>query len=211
MAPLPPTIPSLSDRCVSMVRLPNCGLPDNSAAQAIKLEVDLWARIAFNPTFALLKLPARYRALNSHPFDEMPFDAARLNVQGTSGTIATLASGVYNPIVTFTCPVGYDGVINNTMNKFAPQPGVGPGLQDGSGMITWAIAINNYLAFNYTNLTMQMGDNAELGPVAHSGGIRIKANDTVTMYALVTAAGLAFLDPNGLILGALQGWVYSNR
>lgn len=204
---LPPTIPSLSDRCGHSVRLPNCGLPDNLSTSAIKAEVELWSRIAFNPTFALLKLPARYRALDSTPFDVQPYDATRLNVQGTSGTIASLGAGVYNPIVTYTVPVGFDGVINNTMNKFAVQ--LGPGLQDGSGMITWAIQINNYLAINYTQIIMQMGDTANLGPVAHDGGIRIKANDTVTMYALVNAAGLAFLDPNGLILGALQGWVYA--
>jgi hypothetical protein len=56
-----------------------------------------------------------------------------------------------------------------------------------------------------------MGETATLGPMPYGGGIRVKANDLLTMYALVTAAGIAYLDPAGLILGAFQGWQYSSR
>ena len=78
-------------------------------------------------------------------------------------------------------------------------------------MITWSLAINNYLAVGYSNITIQQGNNSSLGAMAHDGGVRIKANDLVTMYATVTAAGSAYLDPDGIILGAFQGWIYSNR
>jgi hypothetical protein len=176
--------------------------------QCLQDEAQVWAGIAFNPTFPLLRIPARYRVTNLTPFAKMPQDAIRLNQVG-SLAISTLTEGRYNPILSYLVPPGYDGVINSTYNKFSIQ--AGPGLQDGSGMITWQLAINNYLQINYSNITMQMGDQSTLGQVAHDGGIRIQQNDLITFYAIVTAAGLAFLDPNGLINAGIQGWIYANR
>lgn len=203
---LPSTIPTLA-RCGYVNT--GCAQSDNVMAQCLKDETALWAKIAFNPIFATLKLPARYRTLLVPPFDAQPVDATRLNIQGVVGPLSTLVANTYNTVVQYLVPAGYDGVINSTFNKFTPQ--AGPGLQDGSGMVTWAVAINNYLQLNYTNITMQMGGTVTLGPMPYGGGIRIKANDLITMYAMVTAAGIAYLDPAGLILGALQGWVFSSR
>jgi hypothetical protein len=169
----------------------------------------LWVAISRNPLFAVIRRPPRYRLIEVPPFDAQPVDATRLNVQGTTGTISTLTAGVYNLVTSYLVPNGFDGVINNVFNKFSSL--TGPQLQDGSGWIRWAIQINNYLAFNYTNILMQQGDTANLGPIHHGGGIRIKPNDLIQMFAVVNAAGIATLDPNGLIIGALQGWVYASQ
>jgi hypothetical protein len=192
-----------------MVGLPNCGSPDNAVTQCIKKEAMVWGAITRNPLFSVLKLPSRYRLLDVPPFDAQPVDSTRLNVQGSIGPLGSLAAGAYTPVVSYLVPSGYDGVINSTFNKFVPS--TGPGLQDGSGMIQWVIQINNYLQFNYTDITMQMGETSTLGPMPYGGGIRIKTNDFIQMFALVNTAGLAFLDPAGLIIGALQGWVYAGR
>jgi len=205
--PLPTTIPSQYNQC-GLVDT-GCTQPDNAMTQCLKAETRLWANIVFNPIFATLKLPARYRTLLVPPFDAQPVDATRLNIQGSVGPVSTLTANRYNTIAQYLVPSGYDGVINSTFNKFVSQ--TGPGLQDGSGMVQWVIAINNYLQINYTHITMQMGETATLGPMPYGGGIRVKANDLLTMYALVTAAGIAYLDPAGLILGAFQGWQYSSR
>lgn len=213
----PSSIPTLAGRCAPGVVLRTCTEPDNPITQCLKTEAELWAQIAFNPTFPLLRVPARYRILPSHPFDVMPPDAIRLNALPSTSTpsplvpvtISNMVAGAYTPIVQYLVPAGFDGVINSTLNKFVIQNG--PGLQDGSGMLTWVLQINNYLAINYNNITIQMGDTPTLGVVSHDGGIRIKANDLITFYALVTTAGAAFLDPNGIVLAAFQGWIYPNH
>lgn len=206
---LPPTIPSLSDRCMPRVGMRNCGLPDNPYTQCLKKEAGIWERIASDPVFSVMKLPARYRLLELPPFYAMPTDATRLNQTGAIGPFSTLTAGIYEPIVSYLVPPGFDGVINSFMCKFALQ--TGPGLQDGSGMIQWVVQINNYLQLNYTDITMQQGDVTTLGPMPFGGGIRIKSNDLIQMFAIISPAGAAFLDPAGLIIGALQGWIYAAR
>lgn len=217
MGSMPSTIPTLSTRCTPGVQMKVCTEPNNILTQCLHAEGELWSQIAFNPTFPLLRIPSRYRILPSHPFDVMPSDAIRLNALPSTSTptpippvtISAMAIGNYTPLVSYLVPAGFDGVINTTVNKFVIQNG--PGLQDGSGMLTWVMQINNYLAIDYNNITIQMGDTPTLGPVAHDGGIRIRANDLITFYALLNAAGAAFLDPNGIVLAAFQGWIYPNR
>ena len=206
---LPPTIPSVSDRCAPTVGLPNCGLSDNPRTECIKAEAQVWGAIIRSPIFSILALPPRYRLLEVPPFDAQPIDATRLNQQGVVGPLSSLTAGTYYSVVSYLVPPGFDGVINSTMNKFVPATAAGVGLQDGSGQIQWVLQINNYLQINYTNITMQMGDTSTLGPMPYGGGIRIKPNDTITLLAVVNSAGKAGLDAGGLIIGALQGWIYA--
>lgn len=207
---IPYSIPTQGGRCEPTAIPRTCSEPDNLATQCLKGEAWTWAQIALNPLFALLKVPARYRLASESPFNTMPQDGIRLNAIPTSPLLlSSFIANRFTPIVSYTVPPGFDGVINSVFTKFVPQNG--PGLQDGSGMITWLVQINNYLAVGYESLTLQFGNNSSIGPTAHGGGIRIKANDQVTVYAIVTVAGLGFLDPNGIVLAALQGWTYANR
>lgn len=208
MAGLPSTIPSLQNRCAPSIAAQfGCQTP-NFAMQCLWKEAMLWHKISADPAFALLQLAPRYRAMNIDPFLAMPKDATRLNQIGFI-PISSLVANTYSLVTSYLVPPGCDGVVNNTMNKFVPQ--TGPDFQDGSGQLTWVIGINNYLAYNYNNIGVEMGDNAQLGPTAHDGGIRIKSNDLIAFYVTATAPGLAFLDPNGVIVCALQGWTYPNR
>jgi hypothetical protein len=171
----------------------------------------LLERIVFDPAFPLLKVAERYRLLADSPFDEMPIDAIRLNIVNLTPTLlSTLAVGILVPIVNYIVPSGYDGVLNSLYTRFTPTA-AGTALQDGSGQLVWHIIINNHLALGYNNITIQQGDSGSLGAVTHGGGIRIKANDNITIAVVVNAAGIATLDPNGIILGAMQGWIYPNR
>ena len=207
---LPNTIPTQNDRCTPSVTLKSCTGPDNIATACLKREAEVWAGISGSPTFSLLKLPARYRLLNAPPFDVMPVDALRLNQNGNLGMSALSVAGRYYTVLSYLVPPGMDGVINVTLNKFVPSQ-TGPDFQDGSGQLTWALGVNNYLALNYTNIGIQMGGSAVLGPVSHDGGIRIRANDAIRFYVKASAAGIGFLDPNGIIVCAIQGWLYPAR
>jgi hypothetical protein len=206
---LPSTIPTQNDRCTPSVTLRSCVQGDNPMTRCLKRENAVWNAISTNPAFALMKLPARYQTLLS-PFDVMPYDALRLNQSGSFPISGATVANRYYTVFSYLVPAGMNGVINVTVNKFVPSQ-TGPDFQDGSGQLTWALGINNYLALNYTNIGITMGSNAVLGPVAHDGGIRIQANDTISFYIKASAGGLAYLDPAGIILCAIQGWLYSAR
>lgn len=215
---LPPTIPTNwttpGGFCTPSTNLTNCTAGDNAFAQCIKSENALLNRITQDPVFPLRKLPARYWHLKSLPFDEMPPDALRLNAPVGSPVGLNMLS-MPNPdqfyvVMQYQVPPGYDGVINVTWNRFVPQ--TGPAFQDGSGMLTWALGINNTLALNYTQLGIEMGNNAVLGPVTKGGGIRIKANDLIQWFVAPSAAALTGgLDANGIVVAGIQGWLYPNR
>jgi len=182
-------------------------------AQCLWKEVALWEKISSNPAFALLSLAPRYRYATQSPFAKMPQDGTRLNEIGSvpMADLTAATAGVYVLAHSYLVPPGSDGVINNTLNKFVPQPGGGQAFQDGSGQLTWVLGINNYLAYGYTNITTQMGDVGQLGPTATGGGIRIKSNDLIQFYVAASANGIATLDPNGIVVCAFQGWLYANR
>lgn len=220
---LPAAIPNSSNpgwRCAPSVQLVQCNAPDNLLTSCIKVEADLLQRIVTNPMFLLGKLPARYWQLQNLPYDEMPPDALRLNAAGglPFSTIAT-AGAYYNvPLGLvgspgypgFLVPAGYDGIINVTMNKFVMK--TGPSFQDGSGYLIWALGINNRLAVNYTGIAITQGDVGGLGPVAKGGGIRIKANDLIQWYVSASSAAISGgLDASGIVVCAVQGWLYPNR
>ena len=207
---LPLTIPTQQDRCTPSVTLRSCVQHDNYMTQCLKREADVWDTISGNPAFSSLRLPARYRLLAQPPFNAMPSDAQRLNESATIPMSSITVAGRYYTVLSYLVPAGMDGVINVTVNRFVASQ-TGPDFQDGSGQLTWALGINNYLALDYTNIGITMGGAAVLGPVAHDGGIRIKANDTISFYVKASTAGIGFLDPNGLILCAIQGWRYAAR
>jgi hypothetical protein len=220
---LPAAIPNSSTpggRCAPSVQLVQCNAPDNYLTQCVKAEADMLQRIITNPMFQLGKLPARYWQLQNLPYDEMPPDALRLNAAGGLPFTSVASAGDYYNVPLsltgspgypgFLVPAGYDGIINVTMNKFVPKSGTA--FQDGSGYLTWALGINNRLAVNYTGITITQGDVGGLGPVTKGGGIRIKANDLIQWYVSASSAAISGgLDVSGIVVCAIQGWLYPNR
>ena len=208
---LPSAIPTQFTGCTPFqsANPTKCMEQPNAATQCLAKEMGVWQKISSSPVFSTLQLPARYRLLSSPPFDTMPMDALRLNITGGVPISSMTTANRYYQVIQYLMPLGFDGVINNTLNKFVPQ--TGPDFQDGSGQLTWLIAINNYLVLDYSNINITQGSQAQLGPVTRGGGIRLRANDLVTMYVSPSAAGLSTLDPQGIVIGAFQGWRYSNR
>lgn len=212
---LPATIPTQftqGGRCSPSVSITQCNAPDNPMTQCLTAEERLWKQITSNPGFQLRKYPARYWQLKSLPFDEMPPDALRLNAPNAPGLpfSSVTTAGNYYLVFAYQVPAGYDGVINVTVNKFVPQ--TGPSYQDGSGQLTWALGINNTLAVNYTQIHLSLGSTESLGPVTKGGGIRVKANDLIQYFVSASAPAIAGgLDPSGIVVCAIQGWLYPSR
>lgn len=200
---IPGIIPTSSSRCASNA-IPPC--PSNEWDACESANAAQWKRIYRDPNFAKLQLPVRYWNLSEPPFDTMPPDAIRLNQIGNAILTPGLVANANNTILQYTVPFGFDGIINENMNIFVPQAGAG--FQDGSGLLTWRIYINQYLVTYYTAINTSMGSLSNSGNLNHSGGIRIRSNQTVTYVVFPTATALATLDPNGQIICGFRGWIY---
>jgi hypothetical protein len=133
------------------------------------------------------------------PWISMPQQGRRFQEIATQ----PLANFVLNTdlvIVTFQCPIGYDGVIMGNCNRF-----VGLGFAEGSGDIEWRIQLSRRYAPDYGLVLTSLGDMT--APTAFSGGgIRIYSNQVIRYLARIT--NFATLDPNGRVLSALSGWFF---
>lgn len=202
---LPPIIPTLRGRC-SAYAVPPCP-PPNALDLCAQANAVNWKRIYKDPNFQKLQLPTRYWNLNAPPFDMMPSDAIRLNVPGNV-PLSSLVANTDNVILQYTVPFGFEGIINENLHLFVIQPGGGPPYQDGSGGLVWRLLINQYLVTYYTAMNTQMGSLSNSGAMYHTGGIRIKSNQTITYAVDPTAPALAGLDPNGQFVAGFRGWIY---
>jgi hypothetical protein len=104
------------------------------------------------------------------------------------------------PVLSFTVPLGYDGVITATVNGYN-----GAGYVDGSGDFTWRIRQNLHYANKYGNITTQIGS-LQTPYTVPSGQIILLSGQTVTF--LVNRASTATNENGGYILCALMGWYW---
>lgn len=215
LPPLPSAIPTSASRCGPSARAsgPCSGALANRYTACYHNLAATWRLIAHDHSFRKMSLPPRYWD-TSPPYDQMPFDAIRLNVIQTVpfGTTFTVA-GRLQTVLSYTVPFGFDGVLNVLINLFQPSPAADAAAQyqDGSGDLVWRVGINNYMMDNYTNITTSMGTLTNTGSLAFGGGVRIRSNQTITYFAQANANGIANLDPNGQVICGIQGWIYPNQ
>lgn len=145
----------------------------------------------------------KYAGSSAPPWVEMPYDAIRLNVNGNV-IFSDLVANVLTPVLEYTVPVGYDGVINQNLQIFVPAAGAA--FQDGSTALTWYIGVNQCFVSDYTGMNYHEGSLDSIGRVALGAGIRVFANQIYTYY--VQWDGTTALDDVGQVIVGLNGWVY---
>lgn len=195
LPPIPSIIPTSRTRCLPNVG-PTC-VADACLAQNAK------AFTSFVKSGAMWKrLFPKYGGASSPPWVDMPFDAIRLNVNGTVQFNALTAHAL-TPVFTYVVPEGYAGVINQNLQIFVPQTGTA--FQDGSTALTWYLGVNECFVTNYTGMNYHEGSLDSIGRVAHGAGIRIMANQIYTYYVISDGTPL---DPVGQVICGINGWIY---
>lgn len=139
------------------------------------------------------------------PWETKPTQGVRFNPTGQVQPNA-LAIGVQKAVTAQTINIGLDAVIDSIVCNFYPTPG-GTQLLQGSGWLTWTLAINSYVVNGYGQIVTEIGSLTTDVPLI-GGGIRAYSGDTITLYVLMNAAGQASLDPNGQIVCKLGGWTW---
>jgi hypothetical protein len=109
-------------------------------------------------------------------------------------------NGLQTVVVSFTVPQGRNGIINRLANVF-----VGGGFQEGQGLITWQLAMDDTNSTNPIIVPNFDEINASLGTVynpAILNGIRVKENQLVALTVENEVAGVV---PAGQLIGGLLG------
>lgn len=196
-APLPKLIPTNKTRCLPGPRNPcvadSCLTANAAAFTKYVKSGEMWK-----------KLFPKYGGATSPPWVEMPFDAIPLNENGNV-LFADIVANVLTPVLTYTVPEGFGGIINQTLQIFVPQPGGGPAFQDGSSVLKWYIGVNQAFVSYYTGMKFHQGSLDSIGRINHGAGIRVMANQIYTYYVVNDGTPL---DPAGQVICGLNGWIY---
>lgn len=153
--------------------------PENSSTQTMGSDA--------NP------IVSSHRPWIDEPPGSIPFDE-----QGVVNLTGVPAPGVTQPVVIFTVPQGYDGVINHISNNATD-----PAFVDGSGDLIWNILINGRPIRNFGNILVQKGTLAQ-GRIVSP--IRLFSGDVVS-YTVQFAAGAL----TGQVVCSLAGYFYPSR
>ncbi len=183
-------------------QIPMC-LPSNEFDECLKVSGAAFEKFTRCGLMWRKSFP-KYAGMKSPPWVASPFDATRLN-RNARVPFSSLSTGVLTPVLTYTVPPGYAGVINQTLQIFAPTTG-GTRFQDGSSQLAWYIGTNQcFMAPGFNDMKYHQGSLDLFGRVAYGAGIRIFPNQTWIYYVVSDGTPL---DPDGLVICGFNGWLY---
>lgn len=133
------------------------------------------------------------------PWIVMPPQGIRL--QQTSAIALPGVENVDTPVVTFTMPEGYDGVITLHFQFYT-----GTGFVEFSGDLNWRISLNRWFVKDYGNMESSLG-NLQTPIPLNRGGIRLKSNQKV-VYSVNLGTGALGRLTGGKVICGLFGWRY---
>lgn len=150
------------------------------------------------------------------PYIAMP-DSGRRFKQVSSvlvGTNPPASGDTLVSVLSFTVPIGYDGIIDTVICGVTPNGATPSGFVEGSGTLAWRVAadainINNIrwlrdlgnILFSYGSLTIPI-------PTPNSS-LRVYSGDLIAFYADFFSTGMGVLDPGATVVCGLSGWFYS--
>ena len=141
-----------------------------------------------------------YEYAGSPPWRDMPANGERFQRRGVAPLPA--AENVEVNVITYTVPAGWEGVLLTVTNVFNSV-----GFLEGSGDLIWRVKFDWQWFKDLDAVQISLGrlDN----PYAlEGGGYRLFENQTLTYNFLVGTGGLANLDPKGMVICAMSGWLY---
>jgi hypothetical protein len=109
------------------------------------------------------------------------------------------ADGLDHLVASFTVPHGFDAVITNLVCNYSGQ-----GFAEGSGDLTWRVAINIHYLDSFGSMQFSVGE-MPITPFTNDGGRWLVQSDDLVQFFVnrsLTASGLA----GGRIICAFSGY-----
>jgi hypothetical protein len=135
------------------------------------------------------------------PYANMPPGGREIQ-QMAALPLSSIVFGVDTPVLTFTAPVGYDGIITEVVNFFT-----GTGFAEGSGGLIWRVKIGNSFARNLGNILFTYGSLQDHF-VIPGVGIPIVSGQIFTYYVNVPVGSPVGGQTPQIVCGAF-GWFFA--
>jgi hypothetical protein len=209
-------LPSQVRTYMDVGRLTNRPQP-NEYDQCLQAEKGMWDQIVSGGLDQVC-CPQGRPPYALKPYIAMPDSGRRFKEVGSVlvGTNPPLVGDTLVPVLTFTVPTGYDGVVDTVICNVTPGSSGPSGFIEGSGTIVWRVAADSILfatsgprylrdlgniMFSYGSLTTPI-------PTTNSS-LRLYSGNIVTFYADFFSSGLGVLATDATVVCGLSGWFYS--
>ncbi len=194
----------LVEDCISLQN--RIWVQPNEWNHCLDQEASLWQAIIARGGLEMVCQTMRTKRYLRAPWTEMPPEGERLMKPAGAadgGSISPTFDGLDHLILSFTMPVGWDGVATAIMLTSTDKNFV-----EGSGAITWRVQVGKRWIPDFSNVIFSLSNLGQ--PHALVGGyIRLLSLQTIQIFANVAIG--APIDPNSRINAAVVGWQYPKR
>ena len=141
------------------------------------------------------------------PWVTMPAAGRRIREIGAFPVSGATFTDDSHPVLTFQCPVGYDGVIDTVICGIDPDASGATGFVQGSGALIWRLDANGRYLRDVGNIQFSLGSLEAPTPTTNSG-LRIYSGNLLTFSVVFPVSGDGIINPAATIVCAAFGWVY---
>lgn len=173
--------------------------PPNAFNSCLDREVALWQRIQRCGGIQAICPGHKYP---DPPWVKMPGQGKRFghNSSLSLGLGQVPADGLDHLVQSFLVPYGYDGVIAAPLNSYTGQ-----GFEEGSGVLTWRIKLNQRYVKDYGNIITSLGD--PKFPWYNANSQILLLSGQLVQYFVNRQLGDVSLNGGRIICG-LWGWFW---
>lgn len=137
---------------------------------------------------------------SSPPWVKMPSQGKRFSyIQ--SIPLPTSGYGTDQLVLSWSVPLGYDGVINYIVQNYTGQ-----GFQEGGGDLTWRLSLNERYVKNLGNTTTSIGTLVS-GPISPNTTIILLSGQLVQYFVNVAPSAQSDLS-GGRVITSTWGWFW---
>lgn len=113
--------------------------------------------------------------------------------------VSAMANSTTYTIFTFRIPDGCYGVLKNRGHWVS-----GSGFIEGSGVLSWALAIGDGWAYDQGNMLYTVGPDLGTDVTSDGGGILLRPNQMVKYT--VTTGDISSLGADAVVIARIKGW-----
>jgi hypothetical protein len=187
--------------------------PGNVYDQCLQAEKCLWDEVVAGGLNQIC-CPRGREPYILKPYIAMPDSGRRFREINSIlvGTNPPVAGDTLVAVLSFTVPIGYDGVIDTVVLGTTPGTSGSTGFIEGSGTLAWRVAADAIATPRFLrdlgNVQFSIGSLTIPVPTPNSS-LRVYSGDLVTVYADFFASGRGVLAPDASVVASLSGWFYS--
>jgi hypothetical protein len=179
----------------------------------LSVEYELWDELVACGNLEKFCCPKGRKKYSVRPWIAMPAEGRRFKPVGILPVPAPAGFNGLDTLIPFggtadgtlVVPVGYDGVITDTVCEITANGGTG--FVEGSGDLTWRLSANGRFLRDMGNILVTEGSLTTPSPVPR-GGLRVFSQDVIKFTVAFAVGADARINPAANVIVSVTGWFY---